>query len=100
MALQHNDSYNESTFSFVNNINTPEGGIHLTGFKSAITKVFNDYARKIIFSDKDDNLSGDDLREGLAAIVSIKIRILSSKVKQSRSLVIQRQDLQLRVTCN
>ena len=74
VALQHNDSYNESTYSFVNNINTPEGGTHLTGFKSAITKVFNDYARKNnIIKEKDDNLSGDDLREGLAAIVSIKI---------------------------
>ena len=74
VSFQHNDSYNESVFSFVNNINTPEGGTHLTGFKSAITKVFNDYARKNnIIKDKDDNLSGDDLREGLAAIVSIKI---------------------------
>ena len=74
VALQHNDSYNESTYSFVNNIVTPEGGTHLTGFKAAITKVFNDYARKNgILKDKDDNLSGDDLREGLAAVISVKI---------------------------
>ena len=74
VALQHNDSYNESTYSFVNNINTPEGGMHLTGFRSAITKVFNDYARtNKLLKEKEDNLSGDDLREGLTAIVSIKI---------------------------
>ena len=74
VALQHNDSYNEATFSFVNNITTPEGGMHLTGFRSAITKVFNDYARtNKILKDKEENLSGDDLREGLTAIVSIKI---------------------------
>ena len=74
VALQHNDSYNESTYSFVNNIVTPEGGTHLTGFKAAITKVFNDYARKNgILKDKDDNLSGDDLREGLTAVISVKI---------------------------
>lgn len=74
VALQHNDSYNESTYSFVNNITTPEGGTHLTGFKSAITKVFNDYARKNGFiKEKDDNLSGEDLREGLSAIISVKI---------------------------
>ncbi|MBQ9199771.1 MAG: DNA topoisomerase (ATP-hydrolyzing) subunit B [Lachnospiraceae bacterium] len=74
VALQHNDSYNEATYSFVNNITTPEGGMHLTGFRSAITKVFNDYARtNKILKDKEENLSGDDLREGLTAIVSIKI---------------------------
>lgn len=74
VALQHNDSYNEATLSFVNNITTPEGGMHLTGFKSALTKVCNDYARTNKFlKDKEENLSGDDLREGLAAIVSIKI---------------------------
>lgn len=74
VALQHNDSYNESTYSFVNNINTPEGGMHLTGFRSAITKVFNDYARtNKLLKEKEDNLSGDDLREGLTAIISIKI---------------------------
>lgn len=74
VALQHNDSYNEATLSFVNNITTPEGGTHLTGFKSAITKVFNDYARtNKLIKEKEENLSGDDLREGLTAIVSIKI---------------------------
>ncbi|MCM1288362.1 MAG: DNA topoisomerase (ATP-hydrolyzing) subunit B [Clostridium sp.] len=74
VALQHNDSYNEATLSFVNNITTPEGGTHLTGFKSAITKVFNDYARtNKLIKEKEENLSGDDLREGLTAVVSIKI---------------------------
>lgn len=74
VALQHNESFNESTYSFVNNINTPEGGMHLTGFRSAMTKVFNDYARgSKMLKDKEDNLSGDDLREGLTAIISIKI---------------------------
>ncbi len=74
VALQHNDSYNDATLSFVNNITTPEGGMHLTGFKSALTKVCNDYARSNkILKEKEENLSGDDLREGLAAIVSIKI---------------------------
>ena len=75
VALQHNNSYNETVSSFVNNIITPEGGMHLTGFRSAITKVFNDYARNNmkILKEKDDNLSGEDLREGLTAIISVKI---------------------------
>ena len=74
VALQHNNSYNETVYSFVNNIITPEGGMHLTGFRSAITKVFNDYARNTkMLKEKDDNLSGEDLREGLTAIISVKI---------------------------
>ena len=74
VALQHNDTYNENVFSFVNNIITPEGGMHLTGFRSAITKVLNDYARNFKFlKEKDENLQGEDLREGLTAIISIKI---------------------------
>ncbi|MBQ9886871.1 MAG: DNA topoisomerase (ATP-hydrolyzing) subunit B [Lachnospiraceae bacterium] len=74
VALQHNDSFTESTYSFVNNIITPEGGTHLAGFKNALTKTFNDYARKNKFlKDSEPNLSGDDIREGLTAIVSIKI---------------------------
>ena len=74
VALQHNNSYSESVYTFVNNIGTIEGGTHLTGFRSAITKVFNDYARNNkMLKDNEDNLSGDDLREGLAAIVSIKV---------------------------
>ncbi len=74
VALQHNDSFNESVYSFVNNINTPEGGTHLVGFKSALTKTFNDYARKNkLLKDSDLNLTGDDIREGLTAIVSVKI---------------------------
>ena len=74
VALQHNDSYQESTYSFVNYITTPEGGTHLTGFRNAITKTFNDYARSMkLLKDSDPNLSGEDLREGLTAIISIKI---------------------------
>ena len=74
VAMQHNDSYNESSYSFVNNINTPEGGTHLTGFRNSITKTFNDYARKMKFlKDNEENLSGEDIREGLTSIVSIKI---------------------------
>ena len=74
VALQHNDSYQESTYSFVNNITTPEGGTHLTGFRNAITKTFNDYARSMkLLKDSDPNLSGEDLREGLTSIISIKI---------------------------
>ncbi len=74
VALQHNDTYNENVYSFVNNIVTPEGGMHLTGFRSAITKVFNDYARNFKFlKEKDENLTGEDIREGLTAIISIKI---------------------------
>ena len=74
VALQHNDSFNESVFSFVNNITTPEGGTHLTGFRNAITKTFNDYARSSkLLKDSDQNLSGDDIREGLTAIISVKV---------------------------
>ena len=74
VALQHNDSFNESVFSFVNNITTPEGGTHLTGFRNAITKTFNDYARSSkLLKDLDPNLSGDDIREGLTAIISVKV---------------------------
>ena len=75
VALQHNDSYNESIYSFVNNINTPEGGTHLTGFKNSLTKAINDYARDNKFlKDNEENLSGEDIREGLTAIISIKIQ--------------------------
>ena len=74
VALQHNDSYNEGVYSYVNNITTPEGGTHLAGFRSALTKTFNDYARKNkLLKDSEQNLTGDDIREGLVAIVSIKI---------------------------
>ena len=74
VAFQHNDSYNDSCFSFVNNITTPEGGTHLAGFKNAMTKTFNEYARnQKLLKDNDTNLSGDDIREGLTAIISIKI---------------------------
>ena len=74
VAMQHNDSYTESTYSFVNNITTPEGGTHLTGFGNALTKCFNDYARtNKLLKDSEPNLAGEDIREGLAAIVSIKI---------------------------
>ncbi len=74
VAFQHNDSYNESCYSFVNNIITPEGGMHLTGFKNALTKCFNDYARKMKFlKDSDENLTGEDFRVGLTSIISVKI---------------------------
>ncbi len=74
VALQHNDSYTESEYSFVNNINTPEGGMHLVGFRNALTKTFNEYARaNKLLKDSEPNLSGDDIREGLTAIISIKI---------------------------
>ena len=74
VALQHNDSYNENCYSFVNNITTPEGGTHLTGFRNALTKTFNDYARKSkLLKDNEPSLSGEDIREGLTAIVSVKL---------------------------
>ena len=74
VSMQHNDSYTENLYSFVNNINTPEGGTHLTGFKNALTKTFNDYARKNkLLKDSEDSLSGEDIREGLTAIISVKI---------------------------
>ncbi len=74
VAFQHNSAFNEGCYSFVNNITTPEGGTHLAGFKNALTKTFNDYARsQKILKDADPNLSGEDIREGLTAIISIKI---------------------------
>ena len=73
VAMQHNDSYTEGSYSFVNNITTPEGGTHLTGFKNALTKTFNDYARANKLIKEGESLSGDDIREGLTAIISIKI---------------------------
>ena len=74
VALQHNDSYTENTYGFVNNITTPEGGTHIIGFRNAITKTFNEYARKNkLLKDSEPNLSGEDIREGLTAIVSVKI---------------------------
>ena len=74
VALQHNDSYTESVYSFVNNINTPEGGTHLVGFRNAVTKTFNDYARNNkLLKDSEANLTGEDIREGMTAINSVKI---------------------------
>ncbi|MEF3309538.1 DNA topoisomerase (ATP-hydrolyzing) subunit B [Paenibacillus sp. GYB004] len=74
ISLQYNDSYNENIYSFANNINTHEGGTHESGFKSALTRILNDYARKSnSIKDSDSNLSGDDVREGLTAIISVKI---------------------------
>lgn len=74
VAMQHNDSYTENTYGFVNNITTPEGGTHVVGFRNALTKTFNDYARKNkLLKENDANLSGDDIREGLTAIISVKI---------------------------
>ena len=74
MAMQHNDSYSDNTYGFVNNITTPEGGTHIEGFRKALTKTFNEYARKNkLLKDNEPNLSGDDIREGLTAIVRVKI---------------------------
>ena len=73
VAMQHNDAYNEGSYSFVNNITTPEGGTHLTGFKNALTKTFNDYAKANKLIKDTDKLSGDDIREGLTAVISVKI---------------------------
>ncbi len=74
VAMQHTDAYTENIYTFVNNINTPEGGTHLTGFKNALTKTFNDYARSNkLIKDNESNLSGEDIREGLTAIISVKI---------------------------
>lgn len=74
VAMQHNDNYSESIYTFVNNINTPEGGTHLSGFKNALTKTFNEYARSNkLLKDSDENLSGEDIREGLVAIILVKI---------------------------
>ena len=74
VAMQHNSAYNEGCYSFVNNITTPEGGTHLTGFKNALTKTFNDYARAQKFlKENEENLSGEDIREGLTAIISVKL---------------------------
>ena len=74
VAFQHNDSYTENVYSFVNNITTPEGGTHLMGFRNALTKTFNDYARgKKLLKDSEANLTGEDIREGLTAIISVKI---------------------------
>ena len=74
VAMQHNDSYTENIYSFVNNVNTPEGGTHLAGFKNALTKTINDYARKNkLLKDSEPNLTGEDIREGLTAIISVKI---------------------------
>lgn len=74
VAMQHNDSYSDNTYGFVNNITTPEGGTHIVGFRNALTKTFNDYARKNkLLRDNEPNLSGEDIREGLSAIISVKI---------------------------
>ena len=74
VAMQHNDGYNEGCYSFVNNITTPEGGTHLAGFKNALTKTFNDYARaQKYLKENEQNLSGEDIREGLTAIISVKL---------------------------
>ena len=74
LRCKDNDSYSENTYGFVNNITTPEGGTHIEGFRGALTKTFNDYARENkLLKDSEPNLSGDDIREGLTAIVSVKI---------------------------
>ena len=85
VAMQHNNTYNEAIYSFVNNINTPEGGTHLSGFKSALTKTFNEYARKNnLLKENEENLSGDDIREGLTAIIVLNSQIINLKGKQNK----------------
>ena len=75
VALQYNDGFTESVYSFANTINTIDGGSHLTGFRTALTRALNDYARKAkLLKDNDPNLSGDDVREGLTAVISVKLR--------------------------
>ncbi len=87
VAMQHNDSYNENSLSFVNNIITPEGGTHLSGFKNALTTTFNDYARKNkLLKENESNLSGEDIREGLTSVISIKLGELSLRDRQNKSL--------------
>ena len=74
VAMQHNDAYTENTYGFVNNITTPEGGTHIVGFRNALTKTFNEYARKNkLLKESEQNLTGEDIREGLTAIISVKI---------------------------
>jgi len=98
VAMQHNDSYTDNTYGFVNNITTPEGGTHVVGFRNAITKTFNDYARKNkLLKDSEPNLSGEDIREGLTAIISVK-RILSLKDRPSRSSVTVKREVRLTVS--
>lgn len=86
VAMQHNDSYTENIYTFVNNINTPEGGTHLAGFKSALTKTFNDYAKKNkLLKENEPALSGEDIREGLTAIISVKIEEPQFEDRRSRN---------------
>ena len=82
VAMQHNDSYSENVFSFCNNIHTVEGGTHLVGFRTALTRVINDYGKRFNILKGDDKLEGDDVREGLAAIISVKLVEPQSKVRQ------------------
>ena len=92
--MQHNDSYNDATYSFVNNIITPEGGTHLAGFRNALTKTFNTYARaNKILKDTEPALTGDDIREGLTAIISIKIE--EPRDRRSRSSATARREAPL-----
>ena len=96
VAMQHNDSYSDNTYGFVNNITTPEGGTHVVGFRNAITKTFNDYARKNkLLRENEPNLSGEDIREGLTAIISVKIETRSSRDRPSRNLVTVRREVRL-----
>lgn len=96
VAMQHNDSYNENSYGFVNNITTPEGGTHIVGFRNALTKTFNDYARKNkLLKDNEPNLTGEDIREGLTAIISVKIEDPQFEGQTKRNLETVRQEEQL-----
>ena len=100
VAMQHNSSYQEGTYSFVNNITTPEGGTHLTGFRNALTKTFNDYAKKNkILKDSDANLAGEDIREGLSAIISIKISEPQSVVTEQLTYFLEQNPAIAKIIC-
>ena len=91
IALQYNSSYNELLLSFANNVNTPDGGTHEEGFRSSLTRVFNDYGRSHgLLKDKDENLSGADVREGLICVISVKLQEPSSRARPRQSWAIRK----------
>lgn len=92
--MQHNDSYNETTYGFVNNITTPEGGTHVVGFRNALTKTFNEYARKNKLLKENEKLAGEDIREdAVPAIISVKLKNRSLKDRRNRSWVTVRREV-------
>lgn len=98
VAIQHNDTYTESCYSFVNNIITPEGGTHFTGFKNALTKTFNAYARQMKhLKENEQPLSGEDIREGISAIISIKLPEPQFEARQSKNLATVKRAVQWKI---